>query len=403
MHEAIWSRSRPLQVYLDSSDYSDFSRDREFQPASDLQVLDFLSAAVRKQQIQIRYSIVHVIEACHRDGPSKSHAVARVRTIHELSNLCVMKPPLAVISGECREASAGESGADIPFDDDGRWYPDPGNLGKEMRSNLRPMIEAAIREKGANRAARRFARRRLAKNSRHLALVQAVSRDSDGWQHACLMNGIPARVATDGLFRKMFDGQVTDSELTELICMEVFQVVNFVADYLDNFEKTGEIRGAARNLGAKLVKSVEELLGMLGDLRMYVDRDVAAEISDLKRDYAARIAILRDELLTRALDGESSDHIRMECAGIDALVTYVESWFLDVVGGFTSAGRKPKISDGGDAFHAFYMPYVDVWRGDKYSAPVLADKARQYNTVVAKRRSELPEVLLALFSKPLKP
>jgi hypothetical protein len=84
------------------------------------------------------------------------------------------------------------------------------------------------------------------------------------------------------------------------------------------------------------------------------------------------------------------------CAGIDVLAAFAERWFCDLIGSVSGAGRNPRISDAGDALHAFYLPYVDVWRGDGYTCNVLQEKASDYGTTVVENLLDLPRILAAM-------
>ena len=50
-------------------------------------------------------------------------------------------------------------------------------------------------------------------------------------------------------------------------------------------------------------------------------------------------------------------------------------------------------SDVGGVLHAVYMPYVDLMRVDKFSENYLGPIARDYSTIVVKRRTELIDAI----------
>jgi hypothetical protein len=61
----------------------------------------------------------------------------------------------------------------------------------------------------------------------------------------------------------------------------------------------------------------------------------------------------------------------------------------------TGAGSKP--SDFADALHAFYAPYVSIFRADNYMAPHIAKHVKQYGTRVVPKLRDLPgEIAAAL-------
>lgn len=382
---------RPVQVYLDSSDYSDFSRERRLQPPLDLKLLDFLLAAVQSDQVCIRYSIVHVIEACHRDSFAKNFALARAATMQRLSGRHVMKSIGDIIEHETRGAP-GQSHENCALDDNGRWYPDPGNLGKELRRDMSGLIKDEFSRTGANRKARRFVNSQLAKNSRFRALTRAAGEDSSSLRETCLRHGIPSRAAKKGLFNKIFDEHVSEQQLTDSICEEVFCLENFMKDYVDVFERDRAIRDMAQSLGTRLVAGVATLQESLSNLRKLATAGASCDISELRKEYSSQMGRLRRELMVRG-SSTTNQGTSENCAGIDTLVSFIESWFASLFGGSKVSGRKPKVSDGGDALHVFYLPYVDVWRGDAFAATAMAAKARSLGTVVVQHRRELLPIL----------
>jgi hypothetical protein len=52
--------------------------------------------------------------------------------------------------------------------------------------------------------------------------------------------------------------------------------------------------------------------------------------------------------------------------------------------------RVPKVSDFGDAYHAVYLPYVDVFRADAFIASVLRQCKLRFPTVIVDRFLDLP-------------
>jgi len=91
------------------------------------------------------------------------------------------------------------------------------------------------------------------------------------------------------------------------------------------------------------------------------------------------------------LDEHSVAEVERYCPGI---TTGVKSLFSSIwmnVGG----GRKkePEDSQPVDALHAFYAPYVNVYRADLFMAPHIKNQCRNSGTIVVSRLAELVGVL----------
>lgn len=75
----------PLQVYLDSSDYSMLSEAMHNDQHPTFETLKRLSEFVDLGLIEIRFSTIHLIEIAHLDAESKNWALRRAECIQHLS------------------------------------------------------------------------------------------------------------------------------------------------------------------------------------------------------------------------------------------------------------------------------------------------------------------------------
>lgn len=74
--------NRPLAVYLDSSDFSDLSNERKIEKEPELgNIRDELLHLIETDQIEIRYSAFHILEAAHLTPESKPMALNRAAAI----------------------------------------------------------------------------------------------------------------------------------------------------------------------------------------------------------------------------------------------------------------------------------------------------------------------------------
>lgn len=125
---------RPLQIYLDSSDFSALSAPNRTSAHDDVEkkLLTWLDAGV----IEIRFSYLHVVEASPIRPKDIESATARFQKIVQL---CGKKCLISTISIVEREISSpgdwqSSSYSDWLYRNDGDWLPNIEGLGVEELS-----------------------------------------------------------------------------------------------------------------------------------------------------------------------------------------------------------------------------------------------------------------------------
>jgi hypothetical protein len=115
---------RPLQIYLDSSDYSvlsDAMSSRDH-PAKD--IFEKLCQLVGTGLVEIRFSSVHVIEIAHIDSGAREAALRRAKCIAQLCNGKCFRFWLETPIVECLNILAGRPVYEGVTSDIGQWHPD---------------------------------------------------------------------------------------------------------------------------------------------------------------------------------------------------------------------------------------------------------------------------------------
>ncbi len=67
----------------------------------------------------------------------------------------------------------------------------------------------------------------------------------------------------------------------------------------------------------------------------------------------------------------------------------LEAYALQIIG-VTTGGAKIEPSFGGDLLHAFYLPYVDIWRGDRRVSATLRQVLPRYRDRIGGTLADLP-------------
>jgi hypothetical protein len=99
-----------------------------------------------------------------------------------------------------------------------------------------------------------------------------------------------------------------------------------------------------------------------------------------------------------ALGSYTAADVEVHCPGIATGVKSLYSSVWANVGG----GRKEEASDSQpvDALHAFYAPYVRVFRADRFMAPHIQKQVKSGGTIVVPRLSQLVDTLEERLASP---
>ena len=117
-------QSAPLQIYLDSNDYSNLSKAMGSKAHPDRPIFDGLCDLVDQNLIEIRFSAVHIVEMTHLDARSKPAALQRARCLQRLTRGRCFRYWIDTEALECREFLAGTPSFSVIANDRSEWHPD---------------------------------------------------------------------------------------------------------------------------------------------------------------------------------------------------------------------------------------------------------------------------------------
>jgi hypothetical protein len=387
----------PLVVYLDSSDYSRLSDPRNATQAELLRVNEFLLEHVVSGAIEIRYSMIHIVEACHRTDSSRGLAIARATLIDGLSHGRVLRHLTDVIADECTTQPSSRT---IAFDDNGYWFPRLEGYGSKLSNSLKDALRDGFARVPMNRKQRRYIQKRFGTEAdpRWDAIAQLVGGGATKEIEA--QYGVSRRFVEQRVLPSLVQNIEDEGKLEREVFEEVFNPPRFIANYLDSNDENGKLRKSVSSIGDKLVDSVSTFKRDIGAAIDKYGRETIDRISSgFRNDSEERQQRLKRMLIDASLrrrqsDQQDSELQSVEChtsAGVDALTQAFDYWMMDAFQ--LQNPRSVRCSDAGDLLHLFYLPYVDVWRGDGYSASI-AKRLRSYaKTIAVQDLFSLPEAI----------
>jgi hypothetical protein len=392
---------KPVLIYLDSSDYSLLSDPQHAADSEVQQVKRYLTDSVRDGTVEVRYSAIHIVEACHRGPSSYELAKLRAELIRELSGFRVMKFFRGVCADEIAAAQLSEvvTGR-VGTDDDGKWHPDVPGLGKDIRDAILGAMKDAIVSVPRTRSERRRAKALFGTpGAPKPAALQALATNPELIDSLAAKHGMSPRFVRDRVMTRVLRNESVDS-IDREVRHELFDPVSFISHYVDRLDRDDRIRTSVVSLGQRLGEAMGQIieatrvLSKSPDFRAMapvIAKEWQAGAVDRKKQLRAKIgeALFRPDTNGRDLYQETSD---IPCRGLDVFTEAVELWLSDTAAQVTNP-RNPKVSDSGDLLHLFYLPYVDLWRGDGWSCGIASRiRASQCGIVVRDLRNIPAEV-----------
>jgi hypothetical protein len=383
---------QPLQVYLDSSDYSllgDALEDSAHQHAATLARLIEL---VDSGRIEIRYSGIHVVEVSHTEKAVRDAGVRRAKCIERLSGGKCFIFWTSMFAQEQENFAGGCPLYGGLTSDDGSWFPDIGDLARSFRSSMTEGIRKALKENVNNRHDRRAAEKMFIKNNK---LTELAASKLLVPQRATLLRTLEEqfplseRFFKEDLIIRFAIGQLPAAELLRELSVVFRNIEKFIGWTYDTRDTERKTVKWFRELGAQLKNNVENMrklfepfVGVVPSVQIKNTLELMVEerTPELRRKFITGIAEKPDG----APIGELGDLPALD-AYVRALGLYVK---MSIRG-----DRNLLPSDSGDLMHLTHGPYCDVFRADGYTSQIASQVLKPYGTKVVPKLAQLIGVL----------
>src|SRR5258706_1076227 len=420
---------RPLQVYLDSSDFSDFGRvlGAKGKP-TDAAILQNLCALAASGTVEYRFSSIHVLEA----APVQMEDLADAKRAAEaMTLLCCPRALETWHNLPVMEVAAHLLGDTIlpPRDrtrfhgrnDKGYWFPSFEKTMMECRQELSaglddPLAVVQAQEPGlvVNRAMRRKATREAKAGRAQKAMTDDMRQN---WPFIVdrLRQIFPVSSDIERAWRRLILGNGSPLETARAIQDDLSNLTT-VMDWMAPSGPMSSLPMWLRSASDKFVEMYESIRASAEAQRAHTEPVVGKgklesmwKKSSLGRGDVAQHGMI--ENVKRLLPDEELEIQRLgfsveaanaalDVEGIAVLPSQVA--LNAIIGSNMRKNASPfeqrrnldnVASDVGDVLHAVYIPYVDLMRVDKFSENYLGPIARDYSTIVVKRRTELIDAI----------
>ncbi|WP_230503056.1 hypothetical protein [Janthinobacterium sp. FW305-128] len=381
---------QPIQVYLDSSDFSDIANVKK-KPSEYSDVINYLLTKRDKGLIQIRFSEAHVVEAAPTIPDSIPAAIERLKTIQEICGKNSLIHPIDLIAYEVSSnaISASNDGRSHIFRSDANWLPAAFDF-SEIIPDVEKSVQQDIEKMG------RLERRKYLKNGKPTALWYGEMRDANSATGSIAANNLPLTTDAIRTFRRYFIGDASRKEASKALYDSITDLEVFGNWYKKDWGRASDMSRHLREIGGEFETALDEARKQFEE--MMVEHTDAGGDSKKLLDLSVRA-------FYEVLAGSSSRLANKLALQIGATPKLTEdSWQASP--GLTCSitlamhiarrsvvaklPRSPKSSDFPDCYHAIYLPYVDVFRADGFMAGMLRECKIPLSTMVVDKFLQLP-------------
>lgn len=381
----------PIQIYLDSSDFSDIVNvNKKSQDYSD--TIRYLIEKRDLGLIQIRFSEAHVVEAAPKSPDAVNFALERLKAINLICGNNSLIHPVDLIEFEVSASDALDFKQNYVriFRNDGSWLPTLFDL-----SEIVPDVEDSVR-KDVEKMGRK-AKRKYLKNGKPTALWYGEMRAANSASGNVVANNLPLTLEALRIVKKYFMGESSRNDAVRALHNSINNLEVFGKWYGKDWDSAFAISSNLRSLGKEfeaalssarqefyLFKKQHNEIGIndktLFEMSHRAFHEVLAESSNkLANSMALQIGSTP----------KTMNDPWKATPGLTCSVTLAMHIARSSVA--TKMPRRPMASDFPDCYHAIYLPYVDVFRADSFIAGILEECKLPFATLIADNFLQLPE------------
>jgi hypothetical protein len=424
---------RPLQLYLDSSDYSTFGTVLDGRATSEIEARYLaLQALIKSGDVECRYSVLHVVEAAPTEQDFVDKAALRLTVMRDLSGKKVLRGPFDLAIPDVLSAYLDDEPPSLrPVDrkrfnarnDEGKWLPFLERRFAEIQDMMKRARQAPVDHalKHGSELAHvtkdsEEARRLRAVSKSPLAQMQyrqffaaewpdlfeklrtefvAREEDSDAWRDFVL-----GRISPEQMFVIWSESLSDLPRLAPLIGQNSGKIFSNVSAWFRK-ERVKLLEAYALAISMQQRVSRGEIGAELQGIMRDMERDQLKQFRlDIKISERARArSVITSPEFKAAQYGKKLPSKRVICqnnslieqlASVRCMAEVFASHFVKVASPFAMPRKPEKMeSDPGDLLHASYIPYCDVFRCDSFSETYLMAVGKSFGTTIVSKQSAL--------------
>jgi len=393
---------RPLQIYLDSSDFSNLSNPGRPSVYDDIErkLLTWLDAGA----IEIRFSYLHVVEASPIKPENIESARARFQKIVQLCGKKCLTSTISIIEREISNPGEWQlaSYSDWLYRNDGDWLPSTEGLAIEELS-LPGMLRKEIHSAASDRITRRKMERELF-DSRGRLKSEAKSKLQASQR--TMIREFEERFplppgAAERIVECMVDAQ--DATKCRSILRTALSDISYWPDwYQEHWDRVEPVSSFLRKASRETNEMMNEAIK--GLKRAYAEGlhcGLSADDLDRlwKKGFKEAISPMYGNIVKRLANEQGIEDVSANNAdawsmrpGLAAALA-VQCQIARRNMGLAGKPRQADEGDFGDVLHCVHLPFVDFFRADGFVASIIIEAKMPFLTKVVPKLIQLPAAI----------
>lgn len=428
---------RPIQVYLDSSDFSRFGEviGGRGKPG-DEQLMIELEKLGASGDVEYRYSYIHVVEAAPTTDKALHFAIERAEAIMRLCGRRALPPfmylPIIEAAGSAVEPDILDPRDRLRFhgrNDSGQWFNSFREVFLESTASIQKMYNdpvKAVAESDPEFPMNRAMRRKVKKKSSPKLMSQQFARELPMMWPTFMervQGEFPLSDATSARWQKHLLGTCSTEEVNDSLRHDLSNLPNL----MHWLKPSGGTH--LRELPGWLRESAGKYKSLVATAWAMRDDGIKNSTTILAKDKVQAIwndsrSGRRESFQNKIREGvrktilEERDYIQELGVNMESLAAVVDEKWIEAfpsqrvlveaymgnfeknISPFEQPRRIEKVgSDVGDIMHALYMPYVDFLRVDGFANQYLGTTASLVNTELVDKLEKLAPAIRKRLSR----
>jgi hypothetical protein len=396
--------TRPLVVYLDTQDLSRFGDVlRGKGDAQHEKLFDLIEARKRAGDVVFPATMPLICELLQYDAAHRETTIRKAEAVERLCGSYAMPAPTRLAAIEVsRVAQAGMIAGTAPIDilnNDRLWFPTIADTLSDLRENMLVAARQSLSVSLPDTAMCKRAEQILETVDWSVEIAALASKVAEEV-------GLPVEAVMASVV-PFLGGKISSVEASRRMLSGISEPAVFVDMYFERSGPMGTLPRWISDVGMTMSCYLNALRDSVSKLRIAKDKkQVRLLVSRLKPNFRqvsfelARASAAEFNLSDQMIDAIASDEEAASTVpSAQIAAAALEAYTLQIVG-VTAGGAKIEDSFGGDVLHAFYLPYVDLWRGDRRFSAALRQALPAYRGRISGPLTQLPkEIELKLQSK----
>jgi len=391
---------RPLVVYLDTQDLSRFgdvlrgkADARHEKLFADLEARKLAGDVVFPVTMPLMSELLQYDTAHRETTLRKAEAVERLCGVHAMPATTRLVAMEVARSAHQFGLVASAPHIEIPSDD-GLWFPSLTDTLHDLRDSM-------------HAAARKSLATSLPDPSMRQRAEQILEIIDWGVEVAALAPKIAEEVGlpADAVLASVVPflrGEISSAEASRRMLSGISEPSVFVNMYFERSGPMGDLPTWISAASTTVSRYLTAVRDHIGGLRVAKNKKlVRLLVSRLTPSFRAisfelaRLSVDEFELSDGIIDAIAADaDAASSIPSAEIAVAALEAYTLQILG-VTTGGSKIEGSVGGDLLHAFYIPYVDLWRSDRRFGALLRQALPRYRDRISGPLTELPKAIEA--------